>query len=397
LSYQWQRNSANLDQATNASLVLTNITVAQAGSYWVVVSNSAGTATSQAATLTVSTNLRVVRVVSSAVATAGTVEVPVELVGFGDESAVGFSLDFNPGALSFLSSRLGAGVGGAGLLLNTNSLGMGSLGIALTRQAGQTFASSTNQLVLVRFMAGNISGPTTLAFGDLPIARELADVLANPRPVSFRDGVVNILATAPSITQDPQNLTVPIFSQTVFQASVAGSAPLSYQWQWNGAALAGATGSALTLNNVTPAMGGGYRLIVTNAAGSATSAVATLAVPRVVRAGTTNGPTGNLVEMSLELLAAGDENALGFSLNFDPAQMTAAGVTPGGALHGAALNFNTNQPGHVGVVVAQPYNAVFGFGTQEVARIQFLLGQQSGTNTPVWSDVPITRVDGHQC
>jgi hypothetical protein len=391
MNYQWQRNNSNLDQATNALLVLTNIAVAQAGSYRAVVSNSVGSATSQSATLTVSTTLRVVRIVSSAVATAGTVEVPVELVGFGDESAVGFSLNIDPGALSFLGVRLGAGAGGAGLLLNTNSLGAGSIGVALTLQAGQTFASGTNQLVLVRFMAGNISGPTTLAFGDQPIAREVADVLANPRPVRFRDGVVNVLATAPSITQDPQNLTVPIFSQAVFQAGVAGSAPLSYQWQWNGAALAGATGSALTLDNVTPSMGGGYRLIVTNAAGSATSAVAALTVPRVVRAGTTNGPTGNLVEMPIELLAAGDENAVGFSLDFDPAQMTAAGVAPGGALHGAALNFNTNQPGHVGVVVAQPNNAVFGFGTQEVARIQFLLGQQRGTNVPAWSDVPITR------
>jgi len=391
LRYQWQRNSSNLNQATNAVLVLTNIAVAQAGNYWVVVSNNAGTVTSQTAALTVATNLRVVRVVSSVVATAGSVEVPVEQVGFGDESAVGFSLNFDVAALSFLGVRLGSGAGGAGLLLNTNSLGTGSLGIALTRPAGQTFASGTNQLVLARFMAGNISGPTTLAFGDQPIARELADVLANPRPVSFRDGVVNVLATAPSITPDPQNLTVPIFSPAVFQAGAAGSAPLSYQWQWNGAVLAGASGSSLALDHVTPSMAGGYRLIVTNAAGSATSAVATLTVQRVVRAGTTNGPTGNLVELPVELLAAGDENSVGFSLDFDPAQMTAVGVVPGGALHGAALNFNTNQPGQVGVVVAQPNNAVFGFGTQEVARVQFLLGQQPGTNVPAWSGVPITR------
>jgi hypothetical protein len=391
MNYQWQRNSSNLDQATNALLVLTNIAVAQAGSYRAVVSNSVGSATSQTATLTVSTNLRVVRVVSSAVATAGTVEVPVELVGFGDESAVGFSLNVDPSALSFLGVRLGAGAGGAGLLLNTNSLGVGSIGVALTLQAGQTFASGTNQLVLVRFMAGSVSGPTTLAFGDLPIARELADVLANPRPVSFRDGVVNILATAPSITLDPQSLTVPIFSQAVFQAGVAGSTPLSYQWQWNGADLVAATGSALTLDNVTPSMAGGYRLIVTNAAGSATSGAATLTVPRVVRAGTTNGLTGNLVEMPIQLLAAGDENSVGFSLDFDPAQMIVAGVARGAALGGAALIFNTNRTGHVGVAVAQPNNAVFGFGTQEVARIQFLLGQQPGTNFPAWSDVPVAR------
>ena len=119
--------------------------------------------------------------------------------------------------------------------------------------------------------------------------------------------------------------------------------------------------------------------------------MATLTVLRVVRAGTTNGPTGNLVEVPVQLLAAGDENSVGFSLDFDPAQMTAVGVTPGAALGGAAMNFNTNPAGHVGVIVAQPNNAVFGFGTQEVARIQFLLGQQPGTNVPAWSDVPVTR------
>src|ERR1035437_7141416 len=231
LNFQWQRNSLNLDQATNAVLVLTNIAVAQAGSYRSVVRHSAGVAPSQSTTVTVSTNLRVVRVVSSVVATAGAIDVPVELVGFGDESAVGFSLNFDAAALSFLSVRLGAGAAGAGLLLNTNSLGAGKVGFALTRQAGQTFASGTNQLLLVRFMAGNVSGPTTLAFGDLPIAREVADVLANPRPASFRDGVVNVLAAAASITQSPQSLTAPIFSTAVFQAGTAGSAPLSYQWQ----------------------------------------------------------------------------------------------------------------------------------------------------------------------
>ena len=208
LNYQWQRNTSPLAQATNSVLVLSNITVAQAGSYRAVVTNRAGAATSQVATLTVSTNLPIVRIVSGVVATAGTVDVPVELIGFGDESAVGLSLDFDPAALSFASVRLGAGASGAGLLLNTNRLASGQVGIALTRQAGETFPSGTNQLVLVRFLAGSVSGPTTLAFGDQPIARELADVLANPRPVSFRDGVVNVLATAPSITQGPQSLNV---------------------------------------------------------------------------------------------------------------------------------------------------------------------------------------------
>jgi len=53
LSYQWQFNGANLPDATNAWLVLTNAQGSNAGSYTLVVSNSAGSATSPAAVLTV--------------------------------------------------------------------------------------------------------------------------------------------------------------------------------------------------------------------------------------------------------------------------------------------------------------------------------------------------------
>ena len=53
LSYQWQKDSANLAGATSATLTLNSVTSANAGSYRAVVSNSAGSATSSAATLAV--------------------------------------------------------------------------------------------------------------------------------------------------------------------------------------------------------------------------------------------------------------------------------------------------------------------------------------------------------
>jgi uncharacterized repeat protein (TIGR03803 family) len=59
LSYQWRRNGINLSDAANVSgatrriLTLTNLTVANAGTYSVVVSNSLGSATSSGALLTV--------------------------------------------------------------------------------------------------------------------------------------------------------------------------------------------------------------------------------------------------------------------------------------------------------------------------------------------------------
>ncbi|HVU33786.1 MAG TPA: immunoglobulin domain-containing protein [Opitutaceae bacterium] len=53
LTYQWTRNGAAIAGATGATLALTNVQPSDAASYAVVVTNSLGTATSSAATLTV--------------------------------------------------------------------------------------------------------------------------------------------------------------------------------------------------------------------------------------------------------------------------------------------------------------------------------------------------------
>jgi hypothetical protein len=63
-----------------------------------------------------------------------------------------------------------------------------------------------------------------------------------------------------------------------FSVVASGTAPLSYQWSFNGEALSGATGPALTLSNVQTNIAGNYSVMVTNIAGSITSAAATLTV-----------------------------------------------------------------------------------------------------------------------
>jgi len=50
LAYQWYGNGAALNGGTNASLTLSNVQPAQAGNYFVVITNSSGNATSQVAT-----------------------------------------------------------------------------------------------------------------------------------------------------------------------------------------------------------------------------------------------------------------------------------------------------------------------------------------------------------
>jgi len=51
--YQWQFNGTNILDATNATLVLTNVQPVDGGSYTVIISNSLGSATSSSATLVV--------------------------------------------------------------------------------------------------------------------------------------------------------------------------------------------------------------------------------------------------------------------------------------------------------------------------------------------------------
>jgi hypothetical protein len=54
-TYQWRKDNVDLSGATNATLALNGVTAAQAGSYTVVATNAAGSATSNAVTLTVNT------------------------------------------------------------------------------------------------------------------------------------------------------------------------------------------------------------------------------------------------------------------------------------------------------------------------------------------------------
>ncbi|SKC61487.1 PQQ-dependent sugar dehydrogenase [Ohtaekwangia koreensis] len=55
LSYQWQRNNVNIAGATSSTYTIANTQAANAGAYRVIVSNSAGSVTSNAAQLTVTT------------------------------------------------------------------------------------------------------------------------------------------------------------------------------------------------------------------------------------------------------------------------------------------------------------------------------------------------------
>lgn len=103
----------------------------------------------------------------------------------------------------------------------------------------------------------------------------------------------NLLAgNPPALTQQPAGQTVFQGDSVTFTATAAGTAPLVYQWQFNGAPLGGTTNTSLVLSNVALSLSGVYAVLVTNIYGSVTSTGATLivmpTVPLALALNTTN-------------------------------------------------------------------------------------------------------------
>jgi len=90
--------------------------------------------------------------------------------------------------------------------------------------------------------------------------------------------VVTVLPpTPPAILSPPQSLTT--YAGLAVRFSVAATGPtLTYQWQTNRVNLAGATNRSLLISNVQSSDAAGYRVMVSNSLGTATSAVAVLTV-----------------------------------------------------------------------------------------------------------------------
>jgi len=232
LSYQWQQNGVNISGATASSYTTPATTTSQSGTTFdVVVSNSAGSVTSAAATLTVN---------AAAVAPTITTQPANETVVAG-QTATFTAVANGTGPLSYQWLKNGANISGA-----TSS--------SYTTPATTTSQSGTTFDVVVTNSAGSVTSTQATM-------------------------TVNAAAVAPTITTQPANQTVTAGQTATFTVVASGTAPLSYQWQKNGANIAGATSSTYTTPATTASDSGStFDVIVTNTAGSVTSSAAALTV-----------------------------------------------------------------------------------------------------------------------
>ncbi len=103
------------------------------------------------------------------------------------------------------------------------------------------------------------------------------------------------LHAAPVVVTAPVSRSVCEGNQAQFTASFSGSPAPSLQWRRNGQAIAGATGSTLTIAATTASEAGSYDCVATNLCGSATTSPATLELNGSTRPAIASQPVSTTV------------------------------------------------------------------------------------------------------
>jgi alpha-tubulin suppressor-like RCC1 family protein/N-acetyl-anhydromuramyl-L-alanine amidase AmpD len=162
--------------------------------------------------------------------------------------------------------------------------------------------------------------------------------------------------TPPSITGQPQSQIVYVGQNVAFTVAASGTAPLSYEWQFNGNPLFGATASSYLLTPARSVDVGSYSVVVSNGLGSVVSTNATLGViqdaacgDNTLGQGTASGISTNLIAIAaggwhnLSLAADGTVSAWGNDSNGQcdvPATLADALAIAAGGYHSLALGAN---------------------------------------------------------
>lgn len=126
---------------------------------------------------------------------------------------------------------------------------------------------------------GGATGPTfTIDPADADDAGSYDVVATNASGSATSDTVTLTVQTPPVISAEPQSQTVTVGSQVTLTVTATGTPSPIYQWRKGGVDLEGETAASLNLGTVALVDSGDYVVVVTNAAGSVTSATATVTV-----------------------------------------------------------------------------------------------------------------------
>lgn len=194
--------------------------------------------------------------------------------------------------LTHTNALTGATILQNGISVNNNPLIAGATQLAVVATTGDP---ANNGTIIAEFSQGLISangrneilGAKRLVF--LTGSREAGSVPANGAGIFdlLPDGqrmflnavnyLLGIVVAPPQVAISPATGTNLYVGETwTFNAMAAGTDPLSFQWYKNGLPIPGQTLPSLSFPALTESDAGDYTVVVTNPAGSATSAVARL-------------------------------------------------------------------------------------------------------------------------
>lgn len=308
LEYQWRIDGAPIPGETSDTLTLLDVDETDEGAYDVVVTNACGSATSDAAQLTILAPPSVLVMPTELTACTGKIaNFTADIVGGDPPLAIQWDLDGTPipGAES------------ASLDIPSVSLAdQGVYTVTVTNDCGVDMASATltvlvSPLVIadpqgVSVCAGDPVALSVDAEGSEPLgyqwqldgvdipgadqasysipAASPADagsytvIVSNDCGSATSDAAVVEVAEARTIDLQPQPQSACEGGSAVFTVGVSGAGPIEYQWLLDGVEIPGANGSSLVIDPVTPADAGDYSVVVSNDCGSAMSGAAALVV-----------------------------------------------------------------------------------------------------------------------
>jgi hypothetical protein len=394
-TFQWFFNDSAIANATNAVLTLPQVQYAQAGDYSLAVTNIVGYAVSSPARLRVTPPWALFEAGNVTAASAATVTVPIYLTANGNENAFGFSLAYKSSELTLLSVAPAEQVASGFLLLNTNHTVSGttrSLGVALSLLAGTVLGPGKQEVLLLTFLTGAVTNETsaTLEFADFPLPRQLSDRDGVAFSASYSPGTIRIAPAeyegdlAPRPAGDRALTITDWVLAGRFSALLdVPDSPAEFQRADCAPRSSGGDGH-ITVTDWVQVGRYAARLDSLNLAGGPlTPAPAKSGGTGIHPAAEDGGrelvlaeaflAPGAEVEVPVELRAAGDENALGFSVQFDAEAVSYVSATLGKDAVGAMPNINATQAasGRVAFTIALQPGAAFAEGLREVLRIRF--------------------------
>ena len=417
---QWNGENRNTSfiSPTQVTAQIAATDVSSNGIATVTVNNSApGGGTSNALTFNIDPNARVVSAVSSSGSSNSIVTIPIRLAAQGDENALTFSLSFDPALLSNPQPSLSGDASGATLITDSSDVAQGHFGVTVLLPAGQVFAAATRQIIDVTFNTATVSTQTNtvVTFADQPVVRQVLDMDSVILPALYNSGIATIaLGYEADVAPRPNgsingSVSVADWSQIGRFTSGLDTTSSGSEFQRADCAPKGTLGGgsltvadwvqagryASGLDPVVPAGGptGTTTALLRDDGNDKSAMTGDAPAPTTrVRLVETEASEGVERRFSLEVEAQGNENALGFSLQYDASRMTFIAAEKGAGFSEAMLNANSKEAdqGRVGIALALPAGRSFGPGKHQVLVFRFTSPTAGEKTVLSFGDTPVS-------